>query len=111
MGARKNAHGRIVRTNRSDGRTVEICLTGYAWQKRREEVFFAAEGWCSRCDRFAPLHESVDPETGRVIQRAGHAHHKTPRGRGRDDGMGNLEWLCWKCHDREHRPGKAVPSK
>jgi hypothetical protein len=93
----------------------EICRTEYQWQKRREEVFNLAKGRCSRCKRFAPLHDEVNKETGEVQRYAGHAHHKNgTRGHGgwkRDDRIENLDWECWRCHDREHIPQKVVPSK
>jgi 5-methylcytosine-specific restriction endonuclease McrA len=92
----------------------EICRTDYQWQKRRQEVFERDKGKCRRCNRFAPLHDELDPETGEVRRRAGHAMHGRARKMGggfRDDRLENLDWGCWRCHDREHRPQKVVPRK
>ena len=105
---------RIVRTNRSDGKTVEICRSEYAWQQRREEAHDRAGGHCERCGKPAPLHEIVEDSTGAVEYPAGHAAHIDDRGLGggnRNDALSNLRWSCSKCHLGEHRPAKVVPRK
>lgn len=84
-----------------DGRQID--LTEAAWQRRRKEVFERERGLCERCMTLAPLHN-----TDQAF--AGHAHHINGRKDG-DDRAEGLEWLCGRCHAREHQPEKVIPSK
>ncbi len=84
-----------------DGR--KRCQTEVGWQKVRKEVFEREQGLCERCMSFAPLHNT---ETAF----AGHAHHREGRKRG-DDRPEMLEWLCGRCHAREHQPEKVICPK
>lgn len=105
---KKRKPGIVIRAGR------EICRTKYQWDKRRKEVFEREKGLCQKCGRFAPLHDEMDPNTGEVRRRAGHAHHIANRKMGggfRDDRADKLLWHCWECHDEDHRPQKVVPRK
>ena len=52
---------------------------------------------------FAPLHNTEQAF-------AGHAHHFKGRKVG-DDRAEMLEWLCGRCHAKEHVLEKVVPRK
>ena len=103
------------RTNRSDGRKVQI-LRKHDFDKRRQELCDRAGSRCEApgCFRVAPLHTTYWEDSGEVRWTAGEAHHKLHRkagGGSRDDSMDNLQWLCSACHRSKHIPAKVVPAK
>ena len=45
---------------------------------------------CEKCFAWCPLSN-------------GHLHHKKTRGAGGDDKLENVLWLCYLCHDKNHK--------
>jgi 5-methylcytosine-specific restriction endonuclease McrA len=54
----------------------------------RAQIVARAEGRCERCKWW--------------IDDWGHAHHRIPRSRGGRWTLGNIEYLCAKCHRLAH---------
>lgn len=82
-----------------DGRTIH---SGESYSDFRRLVGEMAEQRCSRCGANAPVQSEDYP--------IGHCHHRRGRGGGkRNDIPEECDWLCWKCHAREH--GQICNSK
>lgn len=84
-----------------DGR--HRCKTKTGWESKRKEAHDREDGLCERCMSPAPLHNTEQAF-------AGHAHHYKGRKVG-DDRSIMLEWLCGRCHAKEHIPLKVIPAK
>ena len=68
-----------------DGREV---LVGLDWQQRKWELFWRCKGRC----------EYMITDEVRCAREANDAHHKTPRSKGRNDKLSNLQAICRHHH-------------
>ena len=67
---------------------IKLSVKGY--QELREEACKRAMGHCESCFSWCPMSN-------------GHLHHVRSRGAGGGDVIDNVMWLCYMCHDKEHR--------
>jgi hypothetical protein len=85
----------------------EVCVTGAAWDRRREETLQHFDDTC-QCGCSEPIRKMVVHFANRWLStRPWDAHHLHGRGRGRDDrimvdGKPNLVPLLRDHHMREH---------
>lgn len=86
-----NEGGKVAEaTHRKDTIALTL-LVNAVYRKRGLEAMAEADFRCERCGQRAPLH----------------THHKVHRSQGRDDSKTNLEVLCFRCHEAEHRGEKS----
>ena len=60
------------------------------YQELRKKACKRAMSSCEKCFAWCPLSN-------------GHLHHKKTRGAGGDDKLENVIWLCYLCHDKNHK--------
>jgi 5-methylcytosine-specific restriction endonuclease McrA len=72
-----------------------IRLKGAAYKELRRQAWKRAGGFCERCGRCASLY---NPNGDFDLWICGHLSHIKSRGAGGSDTLGNVEWLCPKCH-------------
>lgn len=102
------AHGIKTVRDKITGELREICVTSAAKEKRRREIFDAAEERCEKCGR------KLDFDAELFARNAMHWHHVEIKGMGgawtddrRLDSKGNIigRALCSGCHlqDEHHQ--------